>query len=71
VSRENARAKGMRYLVEHRLTVLRVSENGVQAECRGTGAVHRLGWQDGSWACSCPTRGVCSHLFALTVRESL
>jgi len=63
--RENARAKGLRYLVEHRLTVLRVDRERVEAECRGGGAVYRLGWQDGIWRCNCPALGRCSHLHAL------
>lgn len=70
--RENARAKGARYLGEHRLTVLRVDRESVEAECRGGGTVYWLGWKDGRWSCNCPALGLCSHLFALqavTVRE--
>jgi hypothetical protein len=73
VTRETARAKGARYLVEHRLTVLRVDKDRVDAECRGGGAVYRLGWQDGKWSCDCPALTTCSHLYALwavTVREA-
>jgi hypothetical protein len=66
VSRENARAKGLRYLCEHRLTVLRVDPERVEAECRGDGAVYRVGWRDGVWECSCPAKTTCSHLHALT-----
>ena len=73
MTRENARAKGARYLAEHRLTVLRVDTERVEGECRGGGAVYRLGWQDGRWRCDCPALGTCSHLIALqavTVREA-
>jgi len=74
VTRENARAKGMRYLGEGRLTVLYVDPDRVQAECRGTGAVYRLRWsEDEGWTCTCPARGRCSHLWALlsvAVREA-
>jgi hypothetical protein len=45
--RENAQAKGMRYLVEHRLTVLRLDRERVEAECRGGGAFYWLGWHEG------------------------
>jgi hypothetical protein len=72
--RENARAKANRYLAEGRLTVLRVDRNVVAAECRGAGAVYRVGFEDGTWSCSCPARGACCHLHALqavTVREAL
>jgi uncharacterized Zn finger protein len=71
--RESAQAKGLRYLAEHRLTVLRVDKASVEAECRGDGAVYRLGWQDGTWRCYCPAQATCAHLFALfavTVREA-
>jgi hypothetical protein len=74
MSRENARAKGARYLAEHRLTVLRLDRTEVAAECRGDGAVHHLGWQDGTWRCDCPAKTTCSHLFALMavcVREAV
>jgi hypothetical protein len=71
--REAAQAKGLRYLAEHRLTVLRVDAKRVEAECRGGGAVYRLGWQDGEWCCDCPALGTRSHVIALqavTVREA-
>jgi hypothetical protein len=71
--KENARLKGARLLAEDRLTVLRVDENRVEAECRGTGAIYRLGWADGRWSCSCSALGRCSHLWALlsvAVRET-
>lgn len=71
--RENAQAKGLRYLSEHRLTVFRVDAERVEAECRGGGAVYRLGWQEGRWYCDCPALGTCAHLHALravTVREA-
>jgi hypothetical protein len=59
-------------LCEHRLTVLRVAPDRIEAECRGGGAIYRLGWDGGRWSCNCPALGVCSHLHALqavTVRE--
>jgi uncharacterized Zn finger protein len=71
--RENAQAKGLRYLVEHRLTVLRVDRERVEAECRGGGAVYRLEHAKGAWSCTCPAKTTCSHLYALwavTVREA-
>lgn len=46
----------------------------MEAECRGGGAVYRLGWQDGRWRCDCPALGTCSHLFglwAVAVREGV
>ena len=73
MSRENARAKGVRYLGEGRLTVVYVDPERIRAECRGAGAVYRLRWTEREgWACTCPSRGRCSHLWALlnvTVRE--
>ena len=56
-----------------RLTVLRVDRERVDAECRGGGAVWRVGYEDGTWSCSCPAKTTCSHLYglwAVTVRET-
>jgi uncharacterized Zn finger protein len=73
--RENAEAKGARYLREGRLTIERVDEHRVLAICKGTGAVYGVGWDRArGWVCSCPARGRCSHLVALmlvTVRKEL
>ncbi len=67
-ARENVEVKARRYLGESRLTVLQVDGDHVEAECRGTGEVHRLGhhprYRNGWW-CSCPARGRCCHLAAL------
>ncbi len=64
---ENAVEKGRRYLTEGRLVVRLVDEGAgvVEADCRGGGAVYRLGHRDGRWVCSCAARGRCSHLVAL------
>ena len=63
--RENAEAKGRRYLVEGRLVVERVAGDTIRAHCRGGGAVYKLGLERGEWFCSCPALGLCSHLVAL------
>jgi hypothetical protein len=63
--REGAEQKGRRYLVEGRLVVERVDEHGIEARCRGGGAVYKLGIDDGCWFCSCPARSLCCHLIAL------
>jgi uncharacterized Zn finger protein len=63
--RENAEAKGRRYLVEGRLLVVRVDSNGIEATCRGNGETYRLGHNGTAWGCTCPARGVCAHLTAL------
>ena len=67
MKREDARAKGLRYVTEGRLVVRLVDEGAgvVEADCRGGGAVHRLGHRDCRWFCSCPARGRCAHLVAL------
>jgi uncharacterized Zn finger protein len=70
--RENAEAKGRRYLGEGRLTVTGVSAGRVEAECRGFGAAYRVGWNSDGWRCNCPARSLCAHLVALmlvVVRE--
>lgn len=63
--RENAEAKGRRYLIEGRLVVERVAGSEIRARCRGGGAVYDLGLDRGAWWCSCPALSLCSHLVAL------
>jgi hypothetical protein len=63
--RENAEAKGRRYVAEGRLVVDLVIPGEVRARCRGGGACYRLGFVDGDWFCSCPALTRCSHLVAL------
>jgi uncharacterized Zn finger protein len=65
-SRENAEAKGRRYLTEGRLTLERVDASGVRATCRGGGVIYDVAWAPGDgWSCSCPARGRCAHRVAL------
>ncbi len=65
--RENAREKALRYLVEGRLTIRHLDEDGgvLEADARGDGAIHSLGYNDRRWFCSCKARGRCCHLLAL------
>jgi hypothetical protein len=65
--REDARRKGLRYLTEARLTVTTIDRRSeiVRATCRGGGHQYDLGFEAGSWYCSCLARGTCSHLVAL------
>lgn len=67
--RENALAKGRRYVAEGRLVIRELDEEAgfARAECRGDGAIWALGYEKGDrgWWCSCPARGRCSHLYAL------
>ena len=63
--RENAEAKGRRYLVEGRLVVEHVAGGEIRAHCRGAGAAYQLGRNRGRWYCDCPALGRCSHLVAL------
>lgn len=65
MSRESVDAKGRRYVSEGRLAIARVDEHGVEASCRGGGAVYELGHDGEAWWCSCPARGRCAHLVAL------
>ena len=65
--RETAHAKARRLLTEGRLNVRHVSERSAIALCRGDSAlVYRLGFDRGSWFCSCAcATDQCSHLKAL------
>lgn len=63
--RENAEAKGRRYLTEGRLLVRFAGPQGIRAICRGNGEFYRVGYERGGWWCTCPAKGRCSHLIAL------
>jgi uncharacterized Zn finger protein len=63
--REDARTKGMRYLVEGRLLVRSVGPQGIRALCRGGGEFYTLGFESGSWFCTCPALTRCAHMWAL------
>ncbi len=69
MSRESARDKGRRYLVEGRLTIRQADRTrGVLAHVRGdNGLVYRAEWSpDLGWLCNCPARtDQCAHLVAL------
>lgn len=64
-SREAAHTRGRRLLTEGRL-IVKALEPEIEAVCRGdSGAIHRLGFRDGSWWCECEARTRCAHLVAL------
>lgn len=63
--RENAEAKGRRYLTEGRLVVQYLAPGVIRAMCRGGGEVYRLGFERGGWYCECPALSRCCHLVAL------
>ena len=65
MSRETVEAKAARYVCAGRLIVTEVAGGRMSATCRGGGELYRLGFVRGQWFCSCPARGVCSHLLAL------
>lgn len=67
MSREDARTKGLRYLVEGRLVILSVSDDRIEATARGDGETYRLGFDlDRWWWCTCPAvTPRCAHLLAL------
>ncbi len=64
-ARENAEAKGRRYIVEGRLRILMVKGGRAFAECRGNGAVYHPCYIGNRWRCDCPARTRCAHLVAL------
>ena len=71
MARENAEAKGRRYLAEGRLELVRVDFDTerpvpIAALCRGDGREYRLLYRAGDgWSCDCEARGRCAHLVAL------
>lgn len=65
---EGIHEKGRRLLKEGRLTVLRVADGYVHAQCRGDSAeVYDLGFDSGKaqWRCTCQARSKCAHIVAL------
>lgn len=66
MTRENAEAKGRRYVVEGRLAILDVTGDSIDAVCRGNdGAVYTIRHRRrGGWTCSCPAVGRCAHRVA-------
>lgn len=64
---ETKHEKAIRYLAEGRLVIRSLDEYGgtVQADCRGAGAIHHLGYAGRGWYCSCPARTTCAHILAL------
>lgn len=65
MAREDALAKGRRYLTEARLQIVAVDSERIHALCKGSGVVHHLGWGPGGWWCNCPALSRCAHLAAL------
>lgn len=70
LTRENAATKARRLLAEGRIRIRAASESErfVAAEVRGdSSAIYSAGYEAdaGGWWCSCPAKGVCSHILAL------
>lgn len=63
--RENAEAKGRRYLAEGRLLLRVVNSRRLLANARGNGEIYQVGYERGGWYCECPALGRCAHLVAL------
>jgi len=64
VTRENAAAKGLRYLTEGRVVVEGAGRGFFSATVRGNGTLHEVSFGRGGWLCTCPARSACSHLRA-------
>ena len=66
-SRENSRTKSRRLLIEGRVHIRRVDNQGVLAEVRGdSGALRIVTYEGGLWSCDCPAkRDTCSHVRAV------
>lgn len=65
MARETVVEKSHRYVCAGRLVVTSVAGGKIEATCRGSGELYRLGFERGIWFCSCPAHGVCSHVLAL------
>lgn len=68
--RERQAEKAERLLVEGRVSILRVTDDEIQAVVRGDHGSYYVAWHDGGlWTCSCPANGLCSH--ARAVRQTV
>ena len=67
---EDARHKGLRLLVDGRLTIHEVDPvtGFIYATCKGDNALYHLGYDPArkELRCNCQARTKCSHLWALT-----
>jgi uncharacterized Zn finger protein len=65
VSRESARTKAARYLLEHRCILRYVDDDRVVGRVRGR-TVYDVEFAPGrGWSCTCAARGRCAHILAL------
>jgi uncharacterized Zn finger protein len=65
VSRESARTKAARYLLEGRVVLVRVDEKTVLGRVRGR-ELYTVEHAPGrGWSCTCPARGRCAHRLAV------
>lgn len=63
--RETVDAKSIRLLAERRVRIVSITTTAVKAVVRGSDTEWRvLGFASG-WSCTCPARGVCSHITAV------
>lgn len=65
MTREDARSKASRLLVEGRVIVTAVDGPRVSAVVRGEGAIYRVTAVHDEWTCPCPARTRCSHVLAV------
>jgi hypothetical protein len=64
--RESAHDKARRLLVEGRVVVTRVEGTHIDATVRGDSAsFYSVRHRCGSWSCTCPALGACSHRLAV------
>lgn len=66
MSRENARDKASRYLLEGRVIIATIRRDYCHARIRGDGHVYTAEYRDRSWRCNCPARSIaCAHVLAV------
>jgi uncharacterized Zn finger protein len=64
--RENAHDKARRLLAEGRVVISRVEGTHIDATIRGDSAsFYSVRHRSGSWSCTCPALGPCSHRLAV------
>jgi uncharacterized Zn finger protein len=68
VSRETVALKAERLLRERRVHIVRATLGAISATVRGYHATYSIGFERGSWRCTCPHMArttACSHILAV------
>jgi uncharacterized Zn finger protein len=64
---EDVTEKARRLLATDCVLVMSADESRVVARVRGDSGIHDVEWDHGTWSCTCPAWGRCSHQRAVAL----